>query len=319
MNINNRSAQHSVVLENVSKFYGDVLGINRVTLALEPGITGLVGPNGAGKSTLMNLMAGLIRPNRGGVKICGVTPTQCEQFYRLVGYCTQWDSFPPKTTGRQFVQRTLRAHGYSRTDAQQLTQLALERVALTEAADRIVDGYSKGMRQRIKLAQAICHNPDVLILDEPLNGLDPVARAQIIELFRELADSGVTVIVSSHILHEVDLISDRVVLLNFGYLVAEGEVAGIRGETGEPMHIFIRSSNAPDIAANVFDLNHVVEAQLHNDGAGLFVRTADADAFFHAFNEKVLAQGWAIEAISPADETVEAVYRHLIVQESVAT
>jgi ABC-2 type transport system ATP-binding protein len=170
------------------------------------------------------------------------------------------------------------------------------------------------MRQRIKLAQSFAHQPRVLILDEPLNGLDPMARAQANTIFREFADDGVCVIVSSHILHEVDLISDQVVFLDNGYLVAEGEVAGIRSETGEPMQIFIRSEAATHIAATVFSLDHVVEAQLHQDGAGLFIRTADADAFFHSFNKIVLDHGWPIDSISPADETVEAVYRHLIVQ-----
>ena len=308
------SAMKSVRLKEVSKFYGEVLGVNRISLDFEPGITGVVGPNGAGKSTLMNIMAGLVHPDRGEVNIYGVQPSQSEQFYRLVGYCTQYDSFPSGATGWQFIENTLRLHGYSRKVAEDLTDRALTRVDLNEAADKAIDSYSKGMRQRIKLAQSFCHNPKVLILDEPLNGLDPMARAQVNALFREFADDGVSVIVSSHVLHEVDLISDQVVLIDNGYLVAEGEVTGIRGETGEPMQIFIRSQQANDIAATVFELDHVIEAQLHHDNAGLFIRTGNADIFFDAFNERVLSHGWSIEAIGPADETVEAVYRHLIVQ-----
>jgi ABC-2 type transport system ATP-binding protein len=267
----------------------------------------------------MNIMAGLVHPNRGSVRIFGVASKQAEDYYRLVGYCTQYDSFPTRTTGRDFIENTLRLHGYSRAQAEKLTEQAISRVELNEAADRSIDAYSKGMRQRIKLAQSFCHQPQVLILDEPLNGLDPMARAQVNALFREFAEAGVTVIVSSHVLHEVDLMADQVVLIDNGYLVAEGEVSGIRSETGEPMKIFIRSNSATQIAANLFDLAHVIEAQLHNDHCGLFVRTANADAFFEAFNDRVLSQGWAIEAIGPADETVEAVYRHLIVQEKVAS
>jgi ABC-2 type transport system ATP-binding protein len=313
------SVMTTVNLTDVSKFYGDVLGVNRLTLTLEPGITGLVGPNGAGKSTLMNLIAGLMRPNRGSIDVLGITPSQAEVFYRLVGYCTQYDSFPAGMTGRQFVQSTLQVHGYPRSTAVVLAQRALERVDLVEAAGRRIEGYSKGMRQRIKLAQAICHEPQVLVLDEPLNGLDPMARAQVIDLFREFAATGAHVIISSHILHEVDLLSDHLVMLDNGYLVAQGDAPGIQGETGEPMQIFIRSSSAAEIASRLIGLEHVVEVQLHQDGEGLFVRTADADQFFLAFNEQVLTEGWAIDAISPADETVEAVYRHLIVQEQVAT
>lgn len=314
--INNQS---SVVLTDVSKFYGEVLGVNRISLNIEPGITGLVGPNGAGKSTLMNIMAGIVHPDRGRVEILGVQPTQVEEFYRLVGYCTQYDSFPSGVTGRKFIENTLLFHGYNPGDAETLTEEALLRVELLPAADKSVESYSKGMRQRIRLAQSFCHNPKVLILDEPLNGLDPMARAQVNQLFREFAYDGASVVVSSHVLHEVDLMSDQVILINNGYLVAEGDVAGIRGETGEPMQIFIRSEDAYRIAASIFDLDHLIEAQLHHDKAGLFVRTTDADAFFNAFNDRVLSQGWSIDSIGPADETVEAVYRHLIVQEKVAS
>ncbi|MEQ8954197.1 MAG: ABC transporter ATP-binding protein [Gammaproteobacteria bacterium] len=317
-NGNGRGHAH-IVLDNVSKFYGDVLGVNRVSIEIEPGITGLVGPNGAGKSTLMNLLAGLMRPTRGNLSVLGTTPDDAETFYRLVGYCTQYDSFPVGINGYDFIFNTLRIQGYDKRAAKVLTQQTLEQVNLTGAARKRVDAYSKGMRQRIKLGQAICHQPEVLILDEPLNGLDPMARSQVIALFREFAEAGKIVLISSQILHEVDLISDRVVLLNSGYLVAEGDLSHIQSETGEPMKIFIRSPDASAIAARVFDLDNVVEAQLHFDGEGLFIRSSNADAFFLAFNQQVMRQGWHIESMGPADETVEAVYQHLIVEQQVAT
>ena len=307
------------MLHDVSKFYGDILGVNHINLEIEPGIVGLVGPNGAGKSTLMNLIAGLIHPTRGSVKVRGVTPDAPEKFYRQLGYCTQYDTFPAGINGYDFIRNTLLIHGYEKPTANALTEQVLQQVNLLKAARKSVDAYSKGMRQRIKLAQAICHQPDVLILDEPLNGLDPMARAQVIALFREFADAGKIVLISSQILHEVDLISDRVVLLNSGYLVAEGDLKNIQSETGEPMKIFIRSEDASSIAAKRFDFDHVVESQLHYDGGGLFVRSSDADAFFLEFNQKVVAEGWMIESMGPADETVEAVYQHLIVEKQVAT
>ncbi len=309
----------NIVLNDLSKFYGDILGVNRISLEIEPGITGLVGPNGAGKSTLMNLIAGLISPTRGSIKVRGVTPSQADVFFRQLGYCTQYDSFPAGINGYDFIRNTLLIHGYDKPIAEALTLQALQQVDLVKAARKSVDAYSKGMRQRIKLAQAICHQPDVMIFDEPLNGLDPMARAQVISLFREFADAGKIVVISSQILHEVDLISDRVVLLNSGYLVAAGDLTNIQSETGEPMKIFIRSQDAADIAAKVFDLEHVVEAQLHYDGGGLFIRSSDADAFFLALNRKVISEGWTIESMGPADETVEAVYQHLIVEQQVAT
>ena len=313
------NAAKNIVLNNVSKFYGDILGVNRVSIEIEPGIVGLVGPNGAGKSTLMNLITGLIPPTRGSIEVRGATTNDPELFFSQLGYCTQYDTFPARVNGYDFIRNTLLIHGYDKATATDLTMQALEQVNLTQAAKKLVDAYSKGMRQRIKLAQAICHQPDVLILDEPLNGLDPMARAQVIALFREFADAGKIVVISSQILHEVDLISDRVVLLNSGYLVAEGDLTNIQSETGEPMKIFIRSENANDIAARVFDFDDVVESQLHYDGGGLFVRTTNADAFFLAFNSKVISDNWVIESMGPADETVESVYQHLIVEQQVGT
>lgn len=316
---NGGSSPHRIVLNDVSKFYGDILGVNRITIDIEPGITGLVGPNGAGKSTLMNLLGGLMTPTRGSLEVLGTTPAEPETFYRQVGYCTQYDSFPSGINGYDFLFNTLRIHGNNRKSAHEVTRKTLAQVDLLSAAGKSIDAYSKGMRQRIKLAQAICHQPEVLILDEPLNGLDPMARAQVIALFREFADAGKIVLISSQILHEVDLISDRVILLNSGYLVAEGDLTHIQSETGEPMKLFVRSEDASAIAARVFNMEHVVEAQLHYDGCGLFIRTSNADAFFLAFNQQVMKEGWHIESMGPADETVEAVYQHLIVEQKVAT
>jgi len=173
-------AGDTIVFDNVSKFYGEVLGINRVTLTFEPGITGLVGPNGSGKTTLMNLMSGLLRPTQGRIRVLGAAPDQPERMFSQVGYCTQFDSFPGGMSGYQFIYSYLRVHGFPHLRARDLAWRALERVGLTAAALRRVAGYSKGMRQRVRLAQAISHEPRVLVLDEPLNGLDPMARAEVI-------------------------------------------------------------------------------------------------------------------------------------------
>jgi len=303
-----------IVYEDVSKFYGEVLGVNRVTLSVPPGITGLVGPNGSGKTTLMNLTAGLLWPTRGSISVLGMTPDHPEEMFRLVGYSTQYDAFPPGLTGYQFIESFLRIHGYSRVEAEELTWKAIERVNLTEAAGRKVAGYSKGMRQRIKLAQAIAHQPSVLILDEPLNGLDPMARAEVIALFRELAAAGLHVLVSSHILHEVDLISDQVVLIHGGYVVAEGDIGGVRDEMEEqhPAQVLIRCDRPALLASRVFLHDHVVEARIHDDGKGLLVRTRDADRFYLLLNEVVLDTGLAVETVMPTDADVNAVYEYLI-------
>jgi ABC-2 type transport system ATP-binding protein len=306
--------ENRVVIEDVSKFYGEVLGINKVNLSIPPGITGLVGPNGSGKTTLMNLIVGLIRPTRGSIRVLGVPTDRPEELFRFVGYATQYDAFPPALTGYQFIYSFLRVHGFAHAEAERMTWEAIERVGLTEAAGRKVAGYSKGMRQRIKLAQAISHRPSVLILDEPLNGLDPMARSEVITLFRGLSEAGLHVIVSSHILHEVDLISDQVVLINGGYVVAEGDIGGVRDEmeSEHPVQVLIRCDRPSLLAARVFEHDHVVEARIHDDGHGLLVRTRNADRFYTMLNQVVLETGLGIETVMPTDADVNAVYQYLI-------
>jgi ABC-2 type transport system ATP-binding protein len=304
-------AQH-IVFDNVSKFYGDVLGVNRVTLSIPPGITSLVGPNGSGKTTLMNLATGLLQPTRGSISILGISPNDPEQLFRQVGYCTQYDSFPRGFTGYQFIYSFLRLYGCTHAEADEFTWRAIERVNLTEAAHRKIAGYSKGMRQRIKLAQATCHGPSVLILDEPLNGLDPLARAEFIAMLRALAEEGLHIIISSHILHEVDMISDQVVLLTSGYVIAEGKIRGVRGEIEEqPMQILVRCSDPSKFAAKVFEQDSVVEAKVHNDGKGLLIRTRDPDKFYLLLN-RIALNGISVESVIPADDDVNSLYEYLI-------
>ncbi len=307
------SVDRHIVLENVSKFYGEVLGVNRVNLNIPPGITSLVGPNGSGKTTLMNLITGLVRPSEGSLSVCGLTPDQPEEFFAMVGYCSQFDSFPKGVTGYGFVLNTLRMHGFNAAEAHRLTLEALSRVNLMDAAHRKVAGYSKGMRQRIRLAQSIAHHPTVLILDEPLNGLDPMARAETIALFQSIGKEGLHVIISSHILHEVDRISDQVVLLSSGYVVAEGPIHNVRTDVKEhPMQIMVKCSNPSLLAARMFSLDHAVEARIAPDGQSVLVRTRDVENFYLLLNRIVTAGEVEVEAVAPADDDVNSVYQYLI-------
>ncbi|HEY2941758.1 MAG TPA: ABC transporter ATP-binding protein, partial [Vicinamibacteria bacterium] len=306
-----------IVLEGVSKFYGDVLGVNRVSLSLAPGVISLVGPNGSGKTTLMNLMTGLVQPSRGRISVLGMDARDPETFFQKVGYCTQFDSFPRGVTGRSFISGWLSLHGRPREETDRLTREALDRVGMTEAADRKIAGYSKGMRQRIRLALALSHRPEVLVLDEPLNGLDPMARAESLALFQGLGKEGLHVVISSHILHEVDRISDHVVLLSHGYVVAEGQIHGVRTEVAEhPMQMLVRCDRPHLLAARLFTAEHVVEVKIHPDGRGLLARTRDAAAFHRLLNQVVLDDRLDLEAVAPADDDVGAVYQYLIGSES---
>ena len=302
-----------ILFDNVSKFYGEVLGVNRVDLAIPPGITSLVGPNGSGKSTLMNLVTGLLHPTRGRIEVLGIPPDRPEELHHQVGYCTAYDSFPRGFTGYQFIYSFLRMFGMSHAECDQRTMAALQTVGLTDARARPVAAYSKGMRQRVKLAQATAHDPTVVVLDEPLNGLDPLARAEAIALFEQWGKAGRHVIVSSHILHEVDRISDQVILLSQGYVVAEGKIHSVRSEVKEqPMQILVRCDHPGQLASRLFQQDHMVEAKIHTDGKGLLLRTTDADTFYLLLNRIILDTGLEVESVAPADDDVNSVYQYLI-------
>ncbi|HTA85362.1 MAG TPA: ABC transporter ATP-binding protein [Silvibacterium sp.] len=302
-----------IIFDDVSKFYGEVLGVNRITLSLPPGVTTLVGPNGSGKTTLMNLMTGLVQPSSGHISVLGVAPDNATEFFRTVGYCTQFDTFPRGLTGFQFVMDSLMLHGISAAQATKLAAQSLGRVNLGDAAGRRIAGYSKGMRQKIRLAQAIAHHPKVLILDEPLNGLDPMARAELLELFQELGRQGMHLLISSHILEEVDRISDRVVLITGGYLIAEGNIHQVRQEVREkPMQVIVRCQHPELLASKMFAIHHCVEARIHPDGKGVFLRTGDVDQFYSMLNDIAAEGAIKIDTVAPADDDANAIYQYLI-------
>ena len=306
-----------ILFEDVSKFYGEILGVNRVNLSIPPGITSLVGPNGSGKTTLMNLMTGLVKPTRGRIHVLDYEIDDPENLFKILGYSTQFDAFPKGLNGFQFVYFYLRLAGRDSQSAEQMAWRAIERVNLVDAAKRNIAGYSKGMRQRIRLAQALSHDPKVLVLDEPLNGLDPLARSEMIALFRAAAAEGCFVIISSHILHEVDVISDQVILLSNGYVVAEGKIHNVRSEIQEhPTQILIRCSQPRELAAKMFEYEHTIEVSIHKDERGLLLKTRDADRFYLALNEIAL-NGIDIESVAPADDDVLSVYEYLIGNEEV--
>jgi ABC-2 type transport system ATP-binding protein len=304
---------NGIVFTDVSKFYAEVLGVNKINLKIGPGITSLVGPNGSGKTTLMNLMTGLIRPTRGDIVVLGTGPDDPERFFSKIGYCTQFDTFPKGVTGFGLISSVLRLHGRSKREAEEQAWRAIEQVHMTDAAHRRIAAYSKGMRQRIKLALAVAHHPTVLVLDEPLNGLDPMARAESIALFEKLAEEGLFVIVSSHILHEVDLISDCVVMMSNGYVVAEGDIQEVREEMSEhPIGILVRCDKPALLASRAFGENHVVEVRIEDDGAGVLLRSRSADQLYALVNRVVLEEALTIEGVTPVDEDVHSVYSYLI-------
>ncbi|HEX4997483.1 MAG TPA: ABC transporter ATP-binding protein [Terriglobia bacterium] len=308
------SPEQLIRFDEVSKFYGEALGVNRVTLALEPGITSLVGPNGAGKSTLMNLMTGLLAPTRGTIRVLGNLTTDLERLHEVVGYCPQFDAFPRGLTGLDLIASFLAVRGHSRRDARDIAWRAIEKTGMTEAARRRIGSYSKGMRQRIKLALAMAHSPRAIVLDEPLNGLDPMARAEAIALFQSFAEDGMHVIISSHIMHEVDLIADRIVMMSGGYVVADGGIQSVRGEMEQdhPIRILVRCDQPRIVAAAAFSDGGAIEVQIHADGQGLIAATRDVNRFYALLHRAVLDRGVVIETVAPADDNAHAVYQYLM-------
>ncbi len=305
--------------DQVSKFYGEVLGVNQVDLSIGPGITGLVGPNGSGKSTLMNLMTGLLQPTEGRVTVLGVATDRPEQLFRMVGYCAQYDAFPPGLTCYQFIYSYLRVHGYADGDAERLTWSSIDRVGLSDAGRRRLAGFSKGMRQRARVAQAIAHEPQVLVLDEPLNGLDPMARAEVTDIFKEMAAEGRFILISSHILHEVDVLADRVALLDSGYVVAEGEIDEVRVEMeARPIQVLVRCERAKEVASALLLQDHLVEVLINDDGGGFLARTKNSGHFYEQLQDIVLREQVKVRKVKVADSDVRAVYQYLIEDEGKA-
>jgi len=301
-----------VVFNDVSKFYDEVLGVNHVNLKIQPGITSLVGPNGSGKTTIMNLMTGLIHPDRGTITVRDLSSLDPEHLMRILGYSTQYDTAPRGITGFDFVSFGLILAGNDKKQVAEMTWKALERVGMTGAAHRKVASYSKGMRQRVRLAQAIAGEPEILVLDEPLNGLDPLVRAETIALFNEFAARGHHVILSSHVLQEVDVISDQVIFIANGMIVAEGEVLGVREEIDEhPSQFMIRCRDASHVASLLFAQDHITEIKIHDDRMGLLVMTRDRAEFTRALTG-ISLNGHRIESVVAVDSSVDALYNYLI-------
>ncbi len=307
------TASERIRFDGVSRFFGEVLAVNRISLDVGPGFTALVGPNGSGKSTLMNLLTGLLRPTRGTISVLGVSPEDPETLHDLVGFCPQWDAFPRGMTGYSALEWTLGLHGVPRREAVTRIGEALEQVGLADAATKRVALYSKGMRQRLKLARALLHDPRVLVLDEPLNGLDPVGRHSMLRMLQERAAAGRHVIVSSHVLHELDEASDRVVMMHAGSVVAEGRIRDVRDEIrAEPHRYLIRTEKANAVASAIIASPATAEIRILDDGAGLLVSTWDRDQLLTSLPALFTELEVAPAAIRAADENVAALYGYLI-------
>jgi ABC-2 type transport system ATP-binding protein len=294
-----------------SRWYGPVIALNDVSATIGPGVTGLLGPNGAGKSTFLKLAAGQLAPSQGEVRLLGRPAWGSPELFYRVGLCPETDAFWEGLSGMQFLVALLRLTGFDDAECRRRAEQALAHVDLLGAKDRKIGGYSKGMRQRVKLAQALAHDPEVLLLDEPVSGMDPVSRRRVIDLVKRLGREGRTVVVSSHILHEVEAMTRRVLLIHNGRILAEGDVREIRDLMDEHPHmVSLRARDPRAVARAVVALPHVLSLSLAPGGEWLTVQTAKPDEFYGSLHETAIEAGVS-EMYSP-DEDLESVFRYLV-------
>jgi len=300
-------------LENVSKWYGPVIGVNDLTFEIGPGVTGLLGPNGAGKSTLLQLLTGQLRPSQGKVQVLGEEPWNNPGLCRNFGLCPEQDAFYEWMTGREFVKFAANLAGLSGSEARDATADAIAMTGMEPHQNRAIKGYSKGMRQRIKMAQAMVHDPDVLFLDEPLTGTDPVARRSLVDVILELGRRGKSVLVSSHVLYEVQGMTSRVVMLHRGRLVAEGKLREIRDLIDKhPHRIVLVGDDRRALAAQLMQFDDVVGVDVLKQEAAILVETTRPDEFYSRLPELALREETRIREVYSDDDNLEAVFKYLV-------
>ncbi|HTM34417.1 MAG TPA: ABC transporter ATP-binding protein [Vicinamibacterales bacterium] len=300
--------------EHLSKWYGQVSGLNDVTVSIPPGITGLLGPNGAGKSTFKKLMTGQLKPSQGSIRVFGEPIWGNPALYARIGFCPEQDAFYDRMTGLEWVTALVRLNGLGEQESAEAAKIALERVQLLDAADKKIGAYSKGMRQRVKLAQALVHDPGLLILDEPLTGMDPLMRRRTIRLIKDWARSGKHIIVSSHILHEIEAMTSNILLINNGRIVAEGNVHQIRDLIDTHPHtVYVRGSDPRALARRFLADDDVLSLKL--EPGAVVVETSRPDSFYARLTElAATGEAGAIDEVQSPDDNLQAVFRYLVKQ-----
>ena len=301
-----------VVTEQLSKWYGQVIGLNDVTVTVPPGITGLLGPNGAGKSTFLKLITGQLKPSKGEVRVLSEPIWGNPALYFRIGFCPEQDSFYERMTGLEWVMALVRLNGYEEARARAAAMRALEIVELVDAAGKKIGAYSKGMRQRVKLAQALVHDPELLILDEPLTGMDPLVRRKTIRLIKEWARQGKSVLVSSHILHEIESMTSNILVINNGRILAEGNVHQIRELIDTHPHtVSVRAADPRAFARHCLTYDDVLSLKF--ESGAVVLQTGKPDQFYARLTA-LAASGevGAIDEVTSPDDNLEAVFKYLV-------
>ena len=301
-----------VTADHVSKWYGQVIGLNDVSVAVPTGITGLLGPNGAGKSTFMKVITGQLKPSKGSLTVLGEPIWRNPALYHRIGFCPEQDAFYERMTGAEWVSALVRLNGVGEAESAAMAARAIESVELTDAADKKIGAYSKGMRQRIKMAQALVHDPELLILDEPLGGMDPLARRKTIRMIKDWGRSGKSILVSSHILHEIESMTSNILLINQGRILAEGNVHQIRELIDEHPHtVYIKAEHTRALAREFLTFDDVLSLKLEQDA--VVVQTGRPDAFYARLTDLAASgEHGAIHEVTSPDDNLQAVFQYLV-------
>ena len=299
--------------EHLSKWYGQVLALNDVEVEVGSGITALIGPNGAGKSTFLWILTGQLAPSQGKIKVYGESPWRNPALFHRVGFCPETDGIYRNLTGLEFVTLLARLGGWTTSDARKRAKKNLKQVGLAEVMNRRLGTYSKGMRQRVKIAQTLVHNPDLLILDEPLSGLDPLGRHDMLQLFRDLVSAGKDIVISSHVLHEVEAVTSRILLMGRGRILAQGDVREIRALIDKhPHHVRIQSDRLRELARVLIESDDVISVTINPGKNDLVVQTNRPDEFYEKLQGVLVAGGYDVAAIESQDDNLAAVFKYLV-------
>jgi ABC-2 type transport system ATP-binding protein len=297
----------------LSKWYGNVLGLSDVTLEIEPGITGLLGPNGAGKSTFLKLLTGQIKPSIGHVAILGQKVRNNYALFSRVGFCPEQDSFYEEMTGWEFLTSLLKLQHFSESEVKTRAERALEIVELSGDKNRLIRAYSRGMRQRLKFSQAIAHDPEIIILDEPLSGMDPLGKRKIIRLIKEYKGGGKTVIVSSHVLPEIEALTKNIILIHQGKIFAKGDIHYIRDLIeSHPHMVSVKCAEPRRLASMLIENDFVLKLHFGPDPKSLLVETNNRDKFFSLLLSLLVKNRIEVEEITSPDDNLQAVFDYLV-------
>ncbi len=299
--------------ENLSKWYGNILGLSDVTLSIDAGITGLLGPNGAGKSTFLKLLTGQLKANIGSVRIKGEKVRNNPRLFSKIGFCPEGDSFYEEMTGWEFIAGLLKLQNCSSLEVESRAQKALSIVDLEKNQHRRIKTYSRGMRQRLKFAQAIAHDPEILILDEPLNGMDPLGRRKIIRLIKSYRDEGKTILVSSHVLPEIEAMTNNIILIHQGKIFAQGDIHYIRDLIDTHPHmISVKCSDPRKVASRFVDQDYILNIDFSAEKDTFMVKTNDRDKFFTRLPSVFIEENIEVKEITSPDDNLQAVFDYLI-------